>query len=96
MANNRDTFFYSSEKVDVEVEPGVWEQLPSNIKEAILQRSNKTKAEDPTIRMLKEQLMDPNLPQSFKKQLEETLNTLEEQKVNPKADIATTKNHRRF
>jgi hypothetical protein len=90
MAENRDTFFYSSKKVDVVVEPGAWEQLPSNMKEAILQRS-KDKAEDPTIRMLKEQLNDPKLPPFFKKDLEETLNLLEQQKVNSNTENSFTK-----
>ena len=96
MAKNRDNFFYSSEKVDVRVEPGAWGQLPPNIKEAIIQRSKNEKTNDPTIKMLKEQLKDPNLPQFFKTQLEETLNTLERQKINPSAGISSPINHRKL
>jgi len=78
MSQSRPTFFYSAKAVDVQVEPGAWDSLPENIKEAIIQRSKQEKKEDPTITMLREQLKDERLPQDCKIQIAEMLNKLQQ------------------
>lgn len=92
MAQNRYSLFYSSESVDVKVDPGALKHLPADMKEAILQRSKKTDAQikaEATIRMLEQQLKDAKLSPRIRTELEELLNKMKNENVNTEVTQTT-------
>jgi hypothetical protein len=81
---------YNNDKIEIKADPEAIDQLPSGMREAVIEaliRGNKT---DPTIAMLSRQLTDPNLPEDFKKQLSEALLTRMKQGPKPDPDFIKT------